>query len=268
MSLSRRKLTLQLTPLLDLLLIVIFAQYMAMRQETVKAESQAEQRMRAAQQELDEAARRVAESQSQAERRQREAERREALLAERARQAEEQRATVGKLAAALFDVPPALAEQSLSQALGTEEAAGRPRSPEEIAQLRRELQRLASLGADDLVRHLLTYHELRKRADVWTVSIAENGVVTFQADERSFEFRARSSEEFAQELFGRYKTLAQPKGLVIVLLSYADITEGQARNAVLGLQRATEQMNDDARGRTRFEFAVLGLRPRGPTEMP
>ena len=241
----RRKLTLQLTPLLDLLLIVFFAQYMELQRLTAEAQTRSREQASSA----EEARRELADER-------RALEEKASRLSGRASEAEEQRRVIGELAAELFRVPPELAGQLLQPQPGT------VLTPEEVGALRARLRRFGEMQADELVRHLLTYNELLKRADVWDLYIDADGVVTFDTGERSFTFRASSPEDFAAALFQRYKALPQPKGLVIMLLSYGDITEVRAQAARNGLRMAAERMRDDSDRRSQFEYAILGLRSR------
>ena len=98
MRLLRRRLTLQLTPLLDLLLIVIFAQYMEMRQQTVEAASVAAERVEAAEQERAAARRELERELADLQQMRRRLTEDEQRLVERARQAEEQRRVAGEVA--------------------------------------------------------------------------------------------------------------------------------------------------------------------------
>ena len=268
-----RRFHFQLTPLLDLLLIVIFAQYLDVQQqaerESVRIEQQAaerermlEQRFAAAQSEL-ETARQALELE-----RARVAER-EAVIAAEATELRQrmddtldQQRRAANLIAELFNVPQALIDEALKpRPIGT---PARPAS--EIERLRDRFRELATLRGPDVIEHLLSYDELRKRADVWTLRIQSNGELVFSAGEQTQSFRATTAEQFASRLFDRYKTLPQPKGLVVLLVSYGD-ARADVRQAVLnGLPEAIRLMREDRLGRTQFEYAVLGFIPEpGPS---
>jgi hypothetical protein len=162
------------------------------------------------------------------------------------------------LVAELFDVPPDL----IDQALRPLPAGTPPRPAAETERLRERFRELARLQGPQVVEHLLSYDELRKRADVWTLRIGENGQLTFSTGAATHSFRAASAQEFASRLFDRYKTLPQPKGLVVLLVSYED-ARADVRQAVIdGLPEAIRLMREDQLGRTQFEYAVLGFIPQ------
>jgi hypothetical protein len=242
-----RRLHFQLLPLLDLLLIMIFSMYLEAR---VREERKAEQTES-----------RIAAMQAQV------AEDRAALAIERARVADEsaelqtrledvveQQHRAADLVAELFGVPQELIDEVLRPL-----PAGTPPRPEaEMARLRDRFRELARLRGPAVIEHLLSYDELRKRADVWTLRILGSGQIAFSAGGAAQSFRAATPSEFAGRLFDRYKALPQPKGLVVLLVSYGD-ARADVRQAVLdGLPEAVRLMREDQLGRTQFEYAVLG----------
>jgi len=267
-----RKLHFQLTPLLDLLLIVIFAQYLdvqessARESQELRAEYQQEREellgdVRAAREELTvrertalvmegELDRRAAELDAQAER-----------LAEFKEDLEEQQDTAGEILAKLFDV----SEEVIAEVFQSRKPPRVPQTQAEVAELKEQLEEMASGRGREVLDFLLTYEELRKRADIWGVHVSENGEIRLQAGDWSNTIRATSADEFAEKFFTNYKTLPQPKNLVIILVSYGD-ARADVRSAVLnGLPTAVKEMRDDRLGRTQFEYAVLGFVPgRGP----
>lgn len=252
-----RRMTLQLTSLLDLLLIVIFAQYMDVRDQTTAVQARAaerEQRLGQVEESLA-SLRAVYDEARTALRREREE---NEQLSETARRLREQQQQIGELVTEMFRVPPEVVEQALRPA-GT-------LSPDEAEQLRQQFRELGQMRGGELVDHLLTYSELRKRADVWEIHAGENGVFRLDTGERIAEFRAETPEQFASRLFEQYKTLPQPKGLVVMMLSWGDARALWREAALQGLPVAAMRMRDDAAGRTRFEYAVLGYRPRSSQE--
>lgn len=268
MTFPGRRFHLQLTPLLDLLLIVIFAQYLdvqqqaALQSEAVSAElaagrrklqrlSEAQQReLAAAREQLEQERRELAERQAKLDRR-------AETMGDRVEDVLSQQRRAANLIAELFDVPAALIEQALKPL----PPAAPPRSEAQIERLRRRFEELAGLRGTEVIEHLLSYDELRKRADVWTLRIAANGEITLTAGGQSQSFRAESREDFVEELFQRYQTLPQPKGLVVIMVSYGD-ARADVRQAVLrGLPTAIRRMQEDQLGRTQFEYAVLGFIP-------
>lgn len=281
MMVAGRKLHFQLTPLLDLLLIVIFAQYMEVRETATREEAATTQKISAAEMQLAEMSdslqalqrdygaalqqSRKAETLLDEFRLRQGDEQREALkqkveLSEALSEARKQRDLVGRMAIELFDVPSDIVEELLKPRLPGVEA----RTRAEIERIQQEFRKMSQQSAAEMVRHLLTFHELQKRCDIWNVHISENGAILLQTDQESFEFRARDDKEFEQALFTRYKSLPQPKSLVIILLSYGDAKAVWREAALSGLPRAADRMRADSNGRSRFEYALLGYRPDGP----
>ncbi len=283
---SFRRLTFQLTPLLDLLLIVIFAQFMEVR-ETVEREEQEssaqidrlsgelenkgneltafETKLVEAQQAL-----KAAEQNSASQRERLEAkdvqQRTEIIeLTESLKLARQQRDLVGELLTELFRIPDEVVDQVLSQQF--EDPAGQP--DQRIEELKESFRNLADQRADEMIMHLLTYEELQKRSDIWQLYLTEDGRVQLSAGNETRQFRFSTAEEFEEVLFDLYKNLPQPKGLVIILFSFGDAQRVLRRAVQEGLPKVTDRMRADSNGRTRFEYANLGFRPESiPSDEP
>ncbi len=269
-----RRITLQLTPLLDLLLIVIFAQYLEMseqqavanRRQQVTVSAVTDERdaahaaaeasrnqLRQAGEALEELAARLQATQQDAEQlagnRDDEAQRR--------RQTEAQLAAIGRVVKMLYESP---AVRAAAEQLDT--PAGQAQT------VREKVDEFARRNPSAIIRHLLEYDEIRKRCDVWEVHLDESGVTQITSGDIQFAWRATSADEFASELYRWYKTIPQPKGLVLILVTYGD-TPANWRAALLeGVPQAAVMMRDDARDRTRFEFATLGYRPAAASVNP
>ncbi|QDU36377.1 hypothetical protein Mal4_06620 [Maioricimonas rarisocia] len=265
-----RKIALHLTPLLDLLLIVIFAQYMEVRQQETStlqaAEAAAESREEAVTrlanlQEMHElASGELARAQQQAvELSMRNAQlREEAMRTEQAlEQVRAQQRVVGELLTELYAIP----QEDVERILDPTREPPIADSPEAQERLRQRFREMAEQDSGRMIMHLLSYEEIRKRCDVWKLHIDENNVATLDTGSRTFRFRV-VPEQFEDHVFGLYKSLPQPKGLVIILYTYdrdtrVSITEtiGQALQDLVG------RMREDSGNRTRFEYADLGIRP-------
>lgn len=286
MTILPRKLTFQLTPLLDLLLIVIFAQYMEV-QETA-SQNQAEVRQRAEAQlavqelrhaeklaELGEEQQQVRQQQAGLDEARQKFVQRERDIRDALRVVLERQREVGDIVAQLFQVP----EELVDDLLNPRDLGAHARSDEELAELRTAFRDLAKLRGTEAMKHLLTYQELRKRCDIWEIYISQQGLVTVDAAAQSKRFRFRrledsalrqtgeeieqknrdAAERFADYIFEFYKTLPQTKGVVIILLSYDEQTNYHWRRpALVGLSLAADRMRADSNGRTRFEYAVIG----------
>lgn len=252
-----RRFHLQLTPLLDLLLIVIFAQYLAVQQEAVQQSEAVSEELTAGRQKLADVRAQLQEKQQALSNRDAELDRRAKTIDDQLEDVVSQQRRAANLMAELFDIPAALVEQALKPL----PPAAPPRTEAQIERLRQRFNKLAQLKGTEVIEYILSYDELRKRADVWTLRIAANGEITLNAGDQIQSFRAANQQEFIEELLQRYRTLPQPKGLVVIMVSYGD-ARADVRQAVLrGLPTAIDRMQDDQLGRTQFEYAVLGFIP-------
>lgn len=269
MRLRPRRIALQITPLVDMLLVILFLQYLDSRQQqeaTLAAASTANK-------ERDRAAARLVLTESreqeisakldgarefisrlQSESRAREA---RAIDAETAlEQAEAQQSVLGELLVELFQLPPDQVAEVLDPSRDPPLAA----SPAEVERLRNEFRRFAESSPGAMIRHLLTYEEIRKRCDLWDVFIDAEGIATLNTGSSEVRFRVQP-ETFQEDLFRRYKSLPQSKDLVILLLSVDRRSERQFVQPVrAALPLVVDRMRADSGGRTRFEYADLGIR--------
>lgn len=277
-----RKMSFQLTPLLDLLLIVLFAQFLDVRGESREAEERYEAEAVAAKAAADSelvAGRRelAAAREELAAARSALAERRDSLAAEEAdletakaflaADRAELVAAAGRAAsrmAKLFDIPGAVAREAFK----VKDPPAVPANASDAARLRDRLEKLAERAGRSVVEHVLTYDELLKRADVWRVRVADDGRITFAAGETETTFRAATVDAFVNEATDAYRTLPEPKGLVIVTLSYGDARADVREAAVEGLDRWLEKLRDERLGRTQFAPAILGYVPEELTDGP
>jgi hypothetical protein len=253
---SSRKLTFQLTPLLDLLLIVIFAQYLdvrastqkeAIRQESVRSSMQFE--LDAALVQLQALRDRLATMEIDAERSAMKEAEVDRLIA--------QRDLIGDVVAQVFRADPAVVDQLVRL---RQRGGGGPTAAE-LEQLQARWKSLMTGGADAMVEHLLTFGELRKRCDLWELYLRDDGQFQLTVGDRQAEFRADTPELFAERLFEAYKSLPQPKSMVLVLFSYGDARLKLLRAGQNGLPLALEQIRADLADRSRCEFATMGFRP-------
>lgn len=239
MTTARRKITLQLIPLLDLMLIVIFAQYLAMREQAQHEEARAAQAIS----EVEVVRTELADQRREVE-----------LIVEKALN---ERDLVGRLASELFNLPDETVAKLLKQRFRDDE----PPSDEEIAAIQDEFRRLKGRRGQEVVKHLLTFSEIRKRCEVWELHVADSGLATLKTPAEQTEFRVTTSASFATKL-ATFRTRKEAKQLVLVLLTYSDVTAPVYEAALTGLPLAIERMQLESAGRTRFEYGVLGFEPR------
>ncbi|QDT95405.1 hypothetical protein [Gimesia aquarii] len=282
---SRRRLTFQLTPLLDLLLIVIFAQFMDTQETTARIEQraatevqQAEQKAKKYSEDSESAHQRIkklselnAQAMRETARAQEQSlktlklsrasqqilkkENRE--LSEQLKGVQEQRDRVAELAQQLFQLP----DQILDPVLKSKADPNTEKTKAELEQIKKQLRELAGAKAEDIVKHFLTYDELTKRSDIWELYLTENGIFRLTIGKQTTDFRADSIPSFVDRFYAIYKTVPQPKSLVIILFSYGDAKASVRFAATQGLPAVAERMRADSNGRTRFEYAVIGFAP-------
>ena len=244
-----RRMTFQLTPLLDLLLIVIFAQFMEVQQVSDQTEVSHQQQLddlQAANQQ------RIAKLELK---RRQQAQEFQSQLSE----ARDQRTHIGELVTELFNVPPNLVETAVRR----RNASAQPLSAKEEKALRAAFRELSEMNGQQVIKHLMTHQELRKRCDVWEIYIRENGSAVFITNNDPLEFRFSSMKDFSNKVFQHFRSLPQPKGIVLIILSYGDAKAGIRQIARDALPELTDRMQSSSSGRTRFEYAILGFGPLG-----
>ena len=280
MNRPARRLSLQLTPLLDLLLIVIFAQYLEVResergvaaQSAVLAEelqaarsesSQLRQMLDQASGLLDRMQQAMAQTSAQLADQQRVQERQQLDL----EQSLARQRLLGHLMVELFQIP----EPVIQSVLDPHREPPLAQSPQEVARLREQFRQMAESSPGEMVRHLLTFEEVRKRCDIWELHLRANPrrlVLKDRGVEHELPLRLASEAPsapldgaaFEQELYFLLKSLPQPKGLVIAVLTYdADSRNNVVEPAREAVQRVLNRLRADSAGRSQFEFADLGI---------
>ena len=268
----KRRFVIQLTPLLDLLIILIFALLLGLRHQARTEEIRARsvvtdavpglsdrsdpvvalvERHRKVERDLEQALSENQRLMSRDEDSQRQ-------LSEEVAWAMQQQERFGDLVSELFQVP----DETIKKALNTNSIAGEIRSESEIQSLRKKFRELAAKRGEAVVRHLLTFDEIRKRCDIWDLVISgRKNQFELNVGGTVMTFAAETREEFDDKLFRAYKTLESPKDLVIVLLSYyPDARFGPIKIAVSQLPLSVERMASDRGGKTQFQFLVLFMK--------
>lgn len=228
----------QLAPLVDLLLIIVFAQFLEVRttiqdeklalQGRIAVVDQQNELLRIDQQEL--------HKQRQAER--------------------DQTLTVIRTIATIFDLQKQEVEHYASN--GDIDVA---------SDLRRLAERATSLSAESpqaVIRFLIGHQELLKRAEIWNLHVGGNRLATLMVADQRIQFglerqsQDERTKEFEDALFAAYKQLPQPKELVVILASYSpDSVAGVYQPMIDAVPHAVERMRADD-PTTRFEYTVLG----------
>lgn len=261
MKLLPRKMTFQLTPLLDLLLIVIFAQFMEVRDTTSRSEAARDAREAEMREQIElEAAELKEQLQLEHAAKLNDLQEQRRRYREALRSILRQQEEAGKVLADAFDVP----EETVSRLLKLDpnSSANVRRTAEELSATLQELQKASGR---ELLRMLISYSEMRKRCDIWEVHISDEDVIEFDNGTEVRSFRAGREPEIEDRLFEAYKTFGEPRTLVILLFSYGDASAGVRQRTEDALPAAVARMRADSGGRHWFEFAVLGFSPDGPS---
>ena len=250
--LNRRRLALQLTPLLDLMLIVMFSQYLENRNRSVIAEEvlQTErQQIERQRQDMEQELRQQQETLDDL--RQTYDARFRSLLG--------QHRAVADLLTRSLNLP----EQAMNEVVALR-AEG---SAEDAARLESAVDRLRArmpLQGKELFRFLLQVDEMQKHVSVWEVHIEENGKATIQDGIRSATVDYATEEELAGRLFESSKNFGDPRNLVLILLTWGDAQLGARQKATNGIPLFLERLRKDSAGIRWYDFSIIGYRAEGP----
>lgn len=272
---------LQLTPLLDLLLIVVFAQYMDLQQTSQrtlasirtlsKRQTDRAQRQRTRAEGERDDARRVrdnclneatAKAKTISELRAEQDQLRKDLAdAQQAKlHALRDLQQIAKLLSELLNIP----DQALKTALKDLPAEGKRK-------IRKALEDLRGKGAHAIIRHLRKQEELKKRVDIWEIHIGDKNILTvmFNGRKSGTGFRIRNSDDFRLKLERRFRAEPEPKSLVLLLASHSGgATRRTRRDAETGLVALCKGLRAKYEGKKRFEAALIGLIAKSPTPTP
>lgn len=248
----RRRLSLQLTPLLDLMLIVMFSQYIENRNRV----STAELELKDVEAELlrrdEELTRQLAE--------------REASLDELRKSYDlkfqsvlDQHQRAAELLAGALDLPAAAVTEILKL-----RTAGRAEEADRLQQASDEIRRQLTEDGQDVFRFFLQVDEMQKHVTVWEVHLQDNGLARVTDGTTSSIVDFQTATEFETEVFETTKKFADPKTLVVVLLTWGDAQGGARQKASDGIPGLLELLRRNAGGTRWFDFSIVGYRPEGP----
>jgi hypothetical protein len=272
---TRRRITLQLVPLLDLLFIVLFAQYIdlqgvtrgevdaaaAQRQQAEAERLQADQLRTDALNRLEELNRRTEQWEIERRRLTRELE----LAREEGAKEGQAREEMERVAARDRQAIGALVKDVLNVSEGVVQDILRTAGPIERQRLQSSFEQMKVQSASGIVHHLRATEELKKRADLWEVYIGDDNAlrVTLVDQVVAESLQVRGADQVANELAALARQQGEPKSLVIILLSWSD-ADRRTRNAVRdGLDRLVPVLKAEWPGK-RIEVAPLGYTPEPP----
>lgn len=225
---TRRRLTLQLTPLLDLMLIVMFSQHLAYKQQNASEQQALQQRQQ------------TLTSQLQS---------RETELAQQQASLSRQYLDTARLL------------QSLLSPTQNSELA---KQLENFPAVRQTLQQQISTSPDGAARFLTQVNEMQKRVTFWEIHVLDSGRAELRADQLTESTDFDSPKEFAERLFLASKRIdPAPSTLTIVLLSWGDTQLRHRKIADDGIKQLVQDLRKDADGIRWYDFSVTGYRPGG-----
>jgi len=261
MSLRTRRTVFQLTPLLDLLLIIIFAQYMDVRQAGAKQEEWFDKEAGQIKQEA------VSIAEQEAERRQNVE--MQLALAESQIESLQQAQNVNEQLLQDLKTQRQLLAEFINQALKVSpEMVDKMLSKSELAkddQFLKAIEELRKQVSGEAIQHAVSYHELLKRCDIWEFflddaagELASN--VTFRANEDRHEWTINKINNLQRELKAYLRSRPQPKSLVIVLSGFIDeeLTRGQRDDFRILLDEVFRELTLESGGQTRYYHRDLG----------
>lgn len=263
--LSRRT-RFQLTPLMDLLLIIVFAQFLDVREtsekqaEALAAEQQTWQtRVLAAEAEVN-----IARS---------EAEERSAPLRSEIADLKQARDDIeSKAKRDAVRMNRALATLAAGLGISDSQLRGFAIGGDDDAEVAVERaialsQQLSRSSPATVMRFLVGHEELLKRAEVWNAHVSPSGDIKLMAGERTQLFRLEGAtqgertQEAIDQFYAAYKQLPESKGLVVVLVSFDGMSRAGVYQPLLdAMPGAMDRLRLDNPG-NRFEFTVLGTTP-------
>ena len=279
---TRRRLVLQLTPLLDLLFIVLFAQYIDLQeatrreiaQETRRREEETKRRQEAENSESEAAKLRtdalsqVAELNRRLEQFEIEKRRlaRELELARAETQREGQaREELEKLAARDRAAIGSLVQNVLriNQDAILEAIQGAPATDRQ--RLRASFEEMNTKSAAAVIHHLRATDELKKRADLWELYIGDDNSVrvTIAGEVMAENLQVQSPDRLANAVVEAARQRGEPKSLVIILLSWSNADRRTRDLARQALEDVVTVLKAQWPGK-RIEVAPLGYTPVPP----
>lgn len=262
----------QLASLMDLLLIIVFAQFLDFRStevdarvETQRTIAEAETRVAA---KLQERTDQLNQTREQLIRDNQQLRLRTEQASLIAAEAQQRQALTEELLKKWLQIDPNLVDQDASPA----------ESADAVERAETTAKTIVNADGSTVLRFLVGYDELLKRAEVWTVHVSDRGDIELQAGrdtEQAFSFRLESrsqlerTDEFVRQFRAAYSQVPQPKGLVIVLVSYSPrAVAGNYQPMLDGMPDVIEWLAKDSGGRSRFEYAVIGAMTDPKRDLP
>jgi hypothetical protein len=272
---TRRRFTLQLAPLLDLLFIVLYAQYIDLQQATRREIEQAtvqREQAQVAKHEADklrtDALERLNDLNNKLEHADIEKRRlaRELELARAETEKESQargdleklatrdRQAIGQMVQNLLRINQDAILQALQGA-----------TPVDQQRLRAEFEEIKNTSPAGIIHHLRATVELKKRADLWEVYIDDNNSVrlTLVGNVVAEHVQIAEPDQLTNTLAEAARQRGEPKSLVVVLLSWSNADRRTRDGVRKAVDNLVTVMKAEWPGK-RIEVAPLGYTPVPP----
>ena len=246
---NRQRMTFQLTPLLDLLLIVIFAQYMEVRDQAKSAQAKLDTERGSLEKQYYD---RMVKLERQFAAKTKNLEATRSRYSQHYESIVKQHQQAGSALAAALNLPGTLMEQVLRL-----KSDGNLADAKNLETAVERMQEQISGRGTEMLQFILRYDEMQKHVSVWEVHLDDNGQVLFSDGDDAKTIVFQTTDEFTSRCFESSKAFAEPKPLVIVLFTYGDTQAGLRRKATDGLPSLIERLRKDS-GNTRwFDFSLM-----------
>jgi hypothetical protein len=258
----KRRLALQLTPLLDLLLILMFSQYIENRHRSVAIMDALTERERAIEIRRVEA---EAAVETQRQKLQKDVNDQKAALAElgktydkRFRSIINQHHQIGSILAESLNLP----GNAMAEILKLR-TAGSPDDAEQLQGATERLQKLMQARGEEIFRFMLKVDEMQKHVTIWEIHVHENGQALITDGQQSFLSDFSSEADLAARLFESSKSFSEPKTLIVTLLTWGDAQAAARRRATDAMPLLMDRLRNDAAGTRWYDFSIIGYRAQG-----
>jgi hypothetical protein len=272
---TRRRFTLQLTPLLDLLFIVLYAQYIDLQEVTRREIAQETQRRQDAELAGREAAKLRTDALSQLSQLTQKLEQFDVEKRRLTRELELARAETAKEGQAREELEKLAAKdrQAIGQLVQNvlrinqdavlEALQGAPTADRH--RLRASFEEMSTKSAAAVIHHLRATEELKKRADLWEVYVGDDNSVrvTLVGEVMAEHLQVRTADQLANTVAELARQRGEPKSLVIILLSWSNADRRTRDMARQALDDVVTVLKADWPGK-RIEVAPLGYTPVPP----
>jgi len=256
----RKRLTFQLTPLLDLLLIVIFAQYMEVQQAAESSDAQIQQQQTQLEEQFEQRRQQLEAAHSAT---MKSLEQSRISYSEKFKNILDQQHQAGATLAKTFNLPGRAMEEALRL-----RTAGKGTDADRLEQAVSQLQELLESRSEELLRFMIRYDEMQKHVSVWELHLLDNGQAMFTNGKLSQRLSFASASEFSTACFEASKAFEEPRPLTLILMTYGDTQAGVRRNAVDGFPELVQRLREDTDGTRWFDYSLMGFRPNGPLMNP